>query len=81
MASTTSPTTTSACWPDPGSPTTRAAINALSRPGRGRGPAGGGEGEGESKNPEAHGSLHHPSPFPPLRGGPLPSPGTGEGNS
>lgn len=38
-----------------------------------------GEGEGECKNLEPHGFLHSPSPFPPLCGGPLPSPGTGEG--
>ncbi|CAO3409769.1 beta-ketoacyl synthase N-terminal-like domain-containing protein [Azospirillum largimobile] len=55
------------------------AINALSRPGRGRGPAEGGEGEGQSKAFEPHGFVPNPSPFPPLRGGPLPSPGTGEG--
>ncbi|PGH58679.1 hypothetical protein CRT60_05970 [Azospirillum palustre] len=33
------------------------------------------------ENQGAHGSLDHPSPFPPLRGGPLPSPGAGEGVS
>ncbi|AWU94375.1 metallopeptidase [Azospirillum ramasamyi] len=38
-----------------------------------------GEGEGECKNLEPHGFLHSPSPFPPLCGGPLPSPGAGEG--
>ncbi|NUB01336.1 beta-ketoacyl synthase [Azospirillum melinis] len=59
--------------------TSQPTTSALSRPGRGRGPTEGGEGEGQGENQGAHGSSDHPSPFPPLRGGPLPSPGTGEG--